>query len=159
MDPIPLTATQQAKLNNLVHSSRIRRVPIDLAKTERFIEQSRAALAELPSIRNNQLRYDGGYNAAHDVGEALMAAYGYRTENGPGQHITLGEVFLILFDGTPAQDAAEDYEHLRIARNQLRYVANPLGKVQADATVSCAETLLRQAQLILKSKPPSGWGE
>lgn len=95
------------------------------------------------------MRYDGGYNAAHDVGEALMAAYGYTTSNGPGQHVTLGEVLLILFDGTPAQEAAEDFEDLRISRNQMRYIANPIGAAQADATVGCAEDLLRQARELL----------
>lgn len=150
MNPIPLTPIQQEKLNNLINSGRIRLVPPDLAKAERFIEQSHAALAELPLIRNHQLRYDGGYNAAHDVGEALMAAYGYRTTSGQGQHVSLGEALLILFDGTLAQEAAEDYEDFRIARNQLRYVANPIGKAQADATVNCASTLLSQTRLFLR---------
>lgn len=85
MNPIALTPIKQEKLENLIGSNCIRRVPADLAKAERFIEQSRGALAELPLIKNHQLRYDGGYNAA-----------------------------------------------------------------QADSTVTCAEELLRQAQLFLR---------
>ena len=149
MNPIALTPAQRKKLDGLINSGRIRQVPVDLAKADRFIAQSRDALTELPSIKNPQLRYDGGYNAAHDVGEALMAAHGYTTSNGPGQHVTLGEVLLILFDGTPAREAAEDYEGLRISRNQMRYIANPIGASTADAAVRCAEDLLKQALELL----------
>lgn len=95
------------------------------------------------------MRHDGGYNAAHDVGEALMAAYGYRTTSGLGQHVALGEVLVILFDGNPAQSAAEDFEDFRSARNQLRYIANPIGQAKADAAVHCADELLAQARLLL----------
>lgn len=64
MNPIALTPAQRKKLEDLINSGRIRRVPVDLAKADRFIAQSRDALTELPSIKNPQLRYDGGYNAA-----------------------------------------------------------------------------------------------
>lgn len=150
MNPIDLIPIQQEELAKLISSNRIRRVPLDLAKADRFIVQSRDALSELPSIQNAQLRYDGAYNAAHDVSEALMTAYGYRTANGQGQHVTLGEVLSILFDGTPAKDAAEEYEGMRISRNQMRYIANPIGESTADAAVRCAEELLNQAQLLLR---------
>ena len=150
INPILLTAAQQTRIEILLSSGRIHRVPPDLAKAERFIEQSSNALSELPSIKNAHLRYDGAYNAAHDVSEALMAAYGYRTANGQGQHVTLGEVLSILFDGTPAEDAAEEYDNMRISRNQMRYIANPIGASTADAAVRCAEELLKQAQQFLK---------
>ena len=150
INPVLLTIAQLARIEILLSSARIRRVPPDFAKAERFIEQCRNALSELPSIKNHQLRYNGGYDAAHDVGEALMAAYGFRTANGQGQHVTLGEILLILFEETSAQNAAEDFDELRISRNQSRYVANPLGKAQADATVSCAGELLAQALLLLR---------
>lgn len=149
MNPTPLSLTQTSTLNNLVDSVRIRPASIDLPKAERFIEQASLALVELPTIRTHQLRYDGGYNAAHDVGEALMAAYGFRTVNGPGQHMSIGEVLLIFFEGTAAQNAAEDFDDLRKARNQSRYVANPIGKAKADAAVLCAAVLLAQARILL----------
>lgn len=149
MNPAPLSSSQQEKLKKLIEEERIREVPIDLEKAERFIEQANLALVELPVISTHHLRYDGGYNTAHDIGEALLAAYGYRTSNGVGQHICIGEVLIIFFDGTPAKNAAEDFEDLRKARNQSRYVATPLGKAQADAAVNCANMLLLQAKTLL----------
>lgn len=149
MNPKLLSLVQLSHLNHLVNAGRIRLVPIDLAKTERFIEQATLALIELPTIRTHQLRYDGSYNAAHDVGEALIAAYGFRTVNGPGQHISIGEVLLIFFEGTSALEAAEDFDDLRKARNQSRYVANPIGKAKADAALHCAELLFAHARILL----------
>lgn len=55
MNPIPLSSTQQTKLDSLVNSGRIRRVPLDLAKAERFIEQASQALVELPTIRKSSV--------------------------------------------------------------------------------------------------------
>lgn len=149
MKPTPLPLLQTEKIKRLIEDQRLREVPIDLEKTERFIEQANLALVELPVIRTHHLRYDGGYNAAHDIGEALLAAYGFRTSNGAGQHISIGEVLITFFEGTPAQNAAEDFENLRKARNQSRYFATPLGKAQADAAVNCAIALLRQARILL----------
>ena len=120
-----------------------------MAKSERFIDQATEALEELPRIKAPQLRYDGAYNAAHDVGEALLAAYGYRTANGPGQHMALGEFLVILFDGTPGQTAADDFDDFRVTRNQLRYKANPIGEAKADGALDCASGLLTQAKITL----------
>lgn len=133
-------------MGNLVKSGKLLQVPIDYSKAKRFIEQAAQSLIELPLIRTNQLRYDGGYNAAHDVGEAILAAYGFRTANGPGQHVSLGEAMKIIFDGTDAKDAAEEFESLRKARNQSRYFASPIGNSQADQTIICASELLIQVQ-------------
>ena len=109
MNPTPLTLIQQGRLDNLVKSGKLHQVPVDYSKAKRFIEQAAQSLMELPSIKTNQLRYDGGYNAAHDVGEALMAAYGFRTANGPGQQISLGEAMTIIFAGTDAKNAFEKF--------------------------------------------------
>ncbi len=146
MDPTPLTLIQQSRLDNLVNSGKLHQVPIDYSKAKRFIEQATQSLMELPSIRTNQLRYDGGYNAAHDIGEAILAAYGFRTANGSGQHVSLGEAMTIIFDGTAANDAAEEFESLRKVRNQSRYFASPIGNSQADQAIICASELLAQVQ-------------
>ena len=152
MNPTPLTLIQQSHLDNLVNSGKLHQVPVDYSKAKRFIEQAAQSLMELPSIKTNQLRYDGGYNAAHDVGEALMAAYGFRTANGPGQHVSLGEAMTIIFDGTAAKDASEEFENLRKARNQSRYFASPIGNSQADQTIICARELLAGALTQIRVK-------
>lgn len=149
MNPLRLSPSQKENLEVLIKEEKLRKVPLDLDKAERFIEQANLALLELPLIKTVHLRYDGGYNAAHDVGEALLAAYGLRTSTGIGQHVSIGEVLIIFFEGTSAQNAAEDFEDFRRARNQSRYIAIQLGDAQADAVVNCAKNLLMQGKKLL----------
>ena len=59
--------------------------------------------------------------------EAGLAAYGYRTTNGPGQHEALGRYLRVVFDKPPAEKAAREFDRLRRARNQDRYEARPVG--------------------------------
>lgn len=149
VNPVPLSQSQQTQLDELERRGRVSRVTIDHSKAERFISQAIEALEEIPLIKVDQIRYDSSYNAAHDVGEALMAAYGYRTTNGPGQHMALGEFLVILFSDTVAQAAAVEFDDFRVSRNQLRYKANPIGKAKANGAIACANDLLAQARITL----------
>lgn len=150
MNPSPLTPTQLAELNALVARNRLRTVPTDLGKAQLFLDQSLDAMTELSNIKTNKVRHDTAYNAAHDVGEALLAAYGYRAASGPGQHVAVGEFLEIIFAGGPAQSAAGDFDSLRDGRNGVRYQAKPIGKAQADFAGVTAQALLDEAQVILK---------
>ena len=72
-------------------------------------------------------RNDIAYNAAHDIGEALPAAFAYRTSSGAGQHAAVG-LFL---------------EDIRIGTD----AAKPSGNSQADlATETIASLLAPPAQ-------------
>ncbi|MHB1010107.1 MAG: hypothetical protein ACYC1E_12885 [Propionibacteriaceae bacterium] len=76
--------------------------------------------------------------------DALLAAYGGRTVNGPGQHAALGEFVRAVFDEPPGQQAARRLDQLRRSRNQQRYDANPFGAADADLAMRTA-TALRAA--------------
>ncbi|MGB7450147.1 MAG: hypothetical protein WA892_13620 [Ornithinimicrobium sp.] len=58
------------------------------------------------------VRYWIGYDACQDTGEALLAAYGLRTTNGPGQHEALGRYLRVVFDKPPAEKAAREFDHV-----------------------------------------------
>ncbi len=149
MNPRPLSPEQTSALDLLVSKDRLRVVPVDFQKTTRFIEQAREALLELPTIKTRSIRYDGAYNCAHDVAESLLAAYGFATTNGIGQHVTVGEALVIFFFGHEAFPIAEEFEFLRRERNQLRYVSHPIGSAQADRAINVSKDLLFGAMQIL----------
>lgn len=67
-----------------------------------------------------------------------MAAYGYRTANGQGQHETLGRFLRAVFDHPPGQRAAKRFDQLRRARNQQRYAAVPVGAGDAAVAAQAA---------------------
>jgi hypothetical protein len=83
---IPLTRVQQATVLALVEARRLDVVPADLARATSFLRQAEERLDQLPLLTSVVVKYGIAYDACHDTGEALLAAYGFRTSNGPGQH-------------------------------------------------------------------------
>lgn len=121
MTPSPLTLLQEEAVAALVERARLTTSPVDVAKAQRFLVMAEAALEELAHIRTQSVRYDVAYNAAHDIGEGLLAAYGFRTASGPGQHATVGLFLEAICRGTDAETAAQGCDILRNTRNQLRH--------------------------------------
>jgi len=151
MNPRLLSVQQLDALSALVNMNRLRIVPSDFNKAERFLNQSGEILAEIHKVDGAKLKHGIAYDAAHDVGEAMMAAYGYATTNGSGQHQTIGETLAILLAGTTGENEAEVFDQVREDRNHIRYRSSSIGKAQAESAVQCAKTLLTIAQEILES--------
>lgn len=101
----PLTRVQQATVLALVEARRLDVVPADLARATSFLRQAEERLSQLPLLTSVVVRYGTAYDACHDTGEALLAAYGFRTTNGPGQHEALGRYLRAVFDRPPADRA------------------------------------------------------
>lgn len=144
-----LTEEQAAAVASLVSANRITRVPLDIGKARRFVTMASEALSEIANLSNQSVRYDIAYNAAHDIGEALLAAFGYRTSSGAGQHAAVGLFLEAICIGTDAADAAKRFDRLRNTRNQLRYAAKPIGKAQSDLATTTAASLLVYAHEVL----------
>lgn len=142
--PVP-TARQKAELAALVRARRIESVPVDLARAEGFLRQAEDALADVPNLTRPQNAYNLAYDAAHDVGEAMLAAFGYRTAWGRGQHEALGRFLVAIFDTPPANRAANRFEQLRRERNQQRYDARPVGEAGARTAQVTAQSLVDAA--------------
>jgi hypothetical protein len=120
VSPKPLTRGQLAAVEDLVREGRLRRTPFDLARAKRFLSQCQDGLDQVTAITSSNIRYNVTYDAAHDVGEAMLAAYGLRTGSGPGQHAAVGELLEIIFDAPPPSPAARHYDEMRTGRNDLR---------------------------------------
>lgn len=141
----PLTRVQQATVVALVESRRIEIVPADAARARSFMRQAEERLEQLPLLTSVVVRYGVAYDACHDTGEALLAAYGFRTTNGPGQHEALGRYLRGVLDHPPADRAAREFDRLRRARNQDRYEAKPVGAAVTDKAEQVAWTLFDAA--------------
>lgn len=127
----PLNSTQQAALSGLVRAGRLETVQADHVRAASFLQQAEERISQLPLLTSPAVRYGIAYDACHDVGEALLAGYGYRTKNGPGQHEAVGRALRAILDSPPADAAATQFDRLRRARNQDRYEARPVGSADS----------------------------
>lgn len=141
----PLTAAQQSAVEVLVAAGRLAVVPVDLLRAAVFVRHAEEAIVDLPNLTRVQNRYNLAYDACHDLGEALLAGYGYRTTSGPGQHEALGRFLRAVLDSPPGQREARRYEQLRRSRNQQRYDARPVGEAEAALAEETARGLLAAA--------------
>lgn len=153
----PLTQAQRRAVDALVAQGRIAVVPADDDRAETFMHQAADVIADLPHLTRPQNQYNLAYDACHDVGEALMAGYGYRTLTGPGQHEAIGRFPHAIIDSTPGDQDARRFDHLRIARNQQRYDARRVGAAEAALAAQTATRLFDVAvhwRLPRSRRPP-----
>lgn len=136
-----LSTAQQEALTALVRAGRIEVVPQDHVRAHSFLDQAAERISQLPLLTSPAVQYGIAYDACHDIGEALLAAYGYRTRGGAGQHEALGRALRAVLDSPPADAAAAQFDRLPRARNQDRYEARPVGAADADKAAEVAEHL------------------
>jgi hypothetical protein len=118
---------------------------MDSARATSFMRQAQERISQLTLLNSDAVRYGVAYDAAHDVGEALLAAHGFRTANGPGQHEALGRYLRVVLDKPPADKAAMAFDRLRRVRNQDRYEAKPVGAAATDKAEQVARALFAAA--------------
>ncbi len=136
-----LTTAQQRAIDALVAARRLELVAVDQQRCAAFLGQAETALSDLPNVTHAQNKYNLAYDAAHDVGEAMVAAYGYRAKHGPGQHDALGRFLAAIFDTPPESAAAQHFDRMRRDRNRQRYNAQPITTAAAAAADDAATTL------------------
>jgi len=142
---VPLTNAQNRAVEALVDQRRLERVVPDQARALVFLERARGAVEDVGRLTQPHTAYNVAYDACHDVGEALLAAYGYRTRSGVGQHDALGKFLVVVLAGPPGADAAVRCDQLRRARNKNRYDAAPIGAAQVAMATQAARTLVDAA--------------
>lgn len=141
----PLTRVQRATVIALVEARRLDVVLADFRRATSFLRQAEERLNQLPLLTSVVVRYGIAYDACHDTGEALLAAYGFRTTNGPGQHEALGRYLRAVFDKPPTEKAAREFDRLRRARNQDRYEGKPVGAAATEKAEQVARALFDAA--------------
>lgn len=147
MTVTPLSESQSEQIEMLVRSGRLRRVPVDKSRAREFLANANERIAAAAEISSAFVAHGIAYDAAHDVGEAFLAAYGLATTNGNGQHAAIGEFLRIVLDTPPELvAAAQGFDRARRTRNQQNYQAQPVGRAQADLTKQIAIKLLQGAR-------------
>lgn len=141
----PPTATQLEAVDALVRSGSIEAVPVDEARASAFLRKARIKCADIANAQHPENRFDLGYGACHDVGEALLSAYGYRTRSGAGQHMAVGRFLAAVIDQPPGSSAARRYDRLRRIRNNQDYRAKPVSQSEAELAAKSAEQLIAAA--------------
>lgn len=140
-----LRAEQRKAIDALVAGHRLEPVPIDDNRADSFLALAADTLVDVAHVRLPQNRYNLAYDAAHAVGEALLARYGYRTRSGPGQHEALARFLRIVLNTPPHDSNARHFDRMRRARNQMHYEARPVSAADADKAERTARALLRAA--------------
>ncbi len=115
-----LSDAQRPAIDALVATRRIQRVPADAARATSFLRQAQERLDQLSLLTSVAVKYCIAYDAAHDIGESLLAAYGYRTRSGSGQHEVIGRYLKAVLITPPGDRAAGQFDRLRKARNRDR---------------------------------------
>lgn len=147
MSLVELTPEGAAAGQRLVASGRLRIVPPDAQRAAQFLGLADARLDELRTMRSPIVRHGVAYDVAHDVGEAFLAAYGFSTVNGPGQHAAIGEFLAAVIESPPAaRRAARGFEQARRTRNQQNYRATDVGEAQALTVERVANDLRAAAE-------------
>lgn len=141
-----LTTEQHASVDLLVEARAIETVPADNSRASAFMRKARVKLDDIDNVTHAENRFDLAYGACHDVGEALLAVYGYRTSQGAGQHKALGRYLTAVIDGPPGVEAARSFERLRRKRNAQDYRAAPITDADAAGAVRSARELISAAE-------------
>lgn len=137
-----MTGAQEAAVRALIAAGRLRVVPADARRAADFLAIADERLSELPSIGSPVVRLGVAYDAAHDLGAAFLAEYGFATVNGAGQHAALGDFLVALVDSPPAAvAAAAQFDRVRRARNQQNYRGAAVGAGTAAAVETIAHAL------------------
>ncbi|HEU0205457.1 MAG TPA: hypothetical protein VFQ74_02030 [Pseudolysinimonas sp.] len=141
----PLNDDQRRSIEALVDARRIEAVPVDPDRAAKFLRQAQARIEELSRITAEVVRFGVAYDAAHDIGEALLASYGYRTKSGPGQHEALGRFLKAVLVAPPGDRAARQFDRLRTSRNRDRYEAQPIAEADCTRAERAARDLFASA--------------
>ncbi len=141
----PLGPSQRTAVNALIAAGRLDKVPADTSRALTFMSKAKDRLEQLALLTSDAVKYDLAYDAAHDVGEAMLAAHGFRTSNGPGQHEAIGRYLSAIFSAPPGNKAARQFDQLRRSRNRSHYEAAPIGKATAAQAEVVASELYAAA--------------
>jgi hypothetical protein len=141
-----LSARQLAAVDALVIAGRLERVPVDEERAAVFARSAGDRLDDIARVKNASVAYGIAYDAIHDVGEALLAAYGLRTRSGRGQHEALGQFLRAILLTPPGDHAAAEFDRLRKARNLDRYEGKPIGSADVVVAEAAARDLAAAAR-------------
>lgn len=146
MTVAPLTTGQQQAVDAIIAAGNLRAVAVDERQARSFLDQAKVALDDVPHVTHLENSYNLAYKAAHDIGEAMLRAYGYKNKFGPGAHERVASFLAAIFDTPPPSEAAAHYAVMRTERNANQYQARPVARAAAEQAAAAARTLYDAAR-------------
>lgn len=148
MSVVPLSNAQAAAVRALVQSKRLRAITGggDERRARSFMAHAEEAYANIANISGDLVKHDLAYAVMHDVGEAMLAGYGFRTAAGIGQHDAVARFLAAIFDAPPPSDAARRVDDARRNRNDRYYRAHTPSTAETNLAVEDADILLTAAR-------------
>lgn len=147
MSVLSLTRRQRDGVSALVRARQIQGIASggDERRARSFLANADAALADMGLVRSPLVQHDLAYAVMHDVGEAMLAAHGYRTAPGQGQHAAVASFLAAIFDAPPPSEAALRVDDVRRNRNDRYYRATTPSAAEATGAAQDAQVLLSAA--------------
>ena len=126
MTVVALTESQRDAVAGLVRAGRVEKLVggADEHRARSFLVNASSAMSDLAMVKTAVVRHDLAYAVMHDVGEAMLAAYGFRTVRGDGKHEAVGRFLAAVFDSPPTREAARHVDDVRRNRNDRYYRAH-----------------------------------
>ena len=148
MSVLALTRRQRDGVADLIRTGRVEALVggEDEPRARSFLANAEAAMSDLKLVSTTLVKHDLAYAVMHDVGEAMLSAYGYRTSRGDGQHEAVALFLAAVYDVPPASEAAEHVDVVRRSRNDRYYRAHEPTEAEAKIAMEYAEILVEAAQ-------------
>lgn len=115
----------EADLQRLLATGRIEQTKPDPQTAAEELATARRHILAAGQIADVDptLAFTGLYDAIRKAIQAHMRAHGYRVARGPGGHLKTGEYALAALDALAIDAHLDEFDSLRIARNQSEYEA------------------------------------
>ncbi len=148
MAVVALNRRQRDAVADLVRGNRIQALVggEDEQRARSFLANAESAMADIAAVSTVLIRHDLAYAVMHDVGEAMLSGYGYRTVRRDGQHEAVAQFLAAVFDTPPPSEAAAHVDVVRRNRNDRYYKAYQPSVAEAQVAAECAQILLEAAQ-------------
>jgi hypothetical protein len=148
MAVVALNRRQRDGVADLVRGNRIQALVggEDEQRARSFLTNAESAMADIAAVSTVLVRHDLAYAVMHDVGEAMLSAYGCRTVRRDGQHEAVAQFLAAVFDTPPPSEAAAHVDVVRRNRNARYYKAYQPSAAEAQVAAEYAQILLEAAQ-------------
>jgi hypothetical protein len=134
----------EEELQRLLEQKRIEEAEPDPVTAREEITTARTHIVAAQQIAalDPALAFTGLYDAIRKSIQAHMRANGYRITKGLGGHMKTGEYAVAALDMLDVEDHLDEFESLRIARNQSEYHAVFISQDDVVEAVAHADAIV-----------------
>jgi hypothetical protein len=142
----------EAQIQRLLAERKIEQVDPDPETARQEVDTAQRHIAAAREIAelDPTLAFIGLYDAIRKAIQAHMRAGGYRVTRGPGAHVKIGEYARAALDELDIEDVLDEFDALRILRNQSEYEALFVQADDVERALGAARALVEAVARILR---------